>query len=506
MEKRSYSSSIGAGFKSVFAGKGRRYFELIHKTNSAYHRAGSVQKIIVDGIEIGRSSKCQVRYDDAFITVSRRHAAIVKVGEGRWKLIHLSKTNPTYVNGIPVNSSCYLQNGDEIRLSHRGPVLGFVIPEGREGLTRSIGLTQRLNLFSKQALRPYWTAIGILAAVVVALCVAGAILLHRSNTRMMDAQTAIAELKAQLADEKEQSRQALAELSDMKQTLSDQKSRVGSAVSGRSSSGLRGYSLSGRAQTPAHPMNSAIDALAHGVYFIYTEGFDIRTPDGQSMYLECGEDDVPAWTGTGFLLTDGCFVTARHVVDAWSYWHSNNKVNDELYIFNLIMNNGGRVIAHFVAAASTGESFRFTSDQMQFDNSSDIHELNRDGNKVSLADYSIPRLDYAYMMTGRSGPIVADPYLSRHLERLTELTILGFPLGIGASSRKVSPVYGNATVAVSGLQDGGILTTNTNYEHGNSGGPALARDNSGKLVVVGIVSMSVGDNMGFIVPISEVCW
>lgn len=506
MKKRSYSSSIGAGFKSVFTGKGRRYYELIHKTNSAFHRAGSVQKIIVDGIEIGRSSKCQVRYDDAFITVSRRHAAIVKVGEGRWKLIHLSKTNPTYVNGIPVNSSCYLQNGDEIRLSHRGPVLGFVIPEGRDGLTRSIGLTQRLNLFSKQALRPYWTAIGILTAVIVALCVTGGILLHRSNTRVMDAQTAISELKQQLADEKAQSQQALAELKDMKQSLSSRSPRTGGSASGRSATGLRNYSSTGKASTANSSMNSAIDAVTHGVYFIYTEGFDIQLPNGESTYLASGNNDAPSWTGTGFLLSDGCFVTARHVVEAWSFWLSGNTVDEGLVWFNLIVNNGGRVIARFVARTSTGESFRFTSDQMQFDTSFDTYDTDRNGNRISLADYDMPQMDYAYMMAGRPGPIVADPYLSRHLERMTELTILGFPFGIGASSRKVSPVYGNATVAVTGLQDGGILTTNTNYEHGNSGGPALARDASGNLVAVGIVSMSFGKNMGFIVPISEVCW
>jgi S1-C subfamily serine protease len=361
-------------------------------------------------------------------------------------------------------------------------------------------------LFSKQALRPYWTAIGILAAAVVALCVVGGILLHRSNERMIDAQSAIAELEKQLADEKAQSQQALAELKDVKQSLSSRPSRSGGSVSGRSASGLRNYSSTGRSASANNSMNSAIDAVTHGVYFIYTEGFDIRIPNGESTYLACGDDDVPAWTGTGFLLSDGCFVTARHVVDAWSFWLSGNTADESLIWFNLIMNNGGRVIAHFVATTSTGDSFRFTSDQMQFDTSFDTHDTDRNGNRISLADYDMPQMDYAYMMVGRPGPIVADPYLSRHLERMTELTILGFPFGIGASSRRVSPVYGNATVAVSGLQDGGILTTNTNYEHGNSGGPALARDASGNLVAVGIVSMSFGKNMGFIVPISEVCW
>ena len=49
-----------------------------------------------------------------------------------------------------------------------------------------------------------------------------------------------------------------------------------------------------------------------------------------------------------------------------------------------------------------------------------------------------------------------------------------------------------------------ILTTDTNYEHGNSGGPVLMTNADGDLEVVGIVSGSVGNNMGLITPISVI--
>ena len=75
---------------------------------------------------------------------------------------------------------------------------------------------------------------------------------------------------------------------------------------------------------------------------------------------------------------------------------------------------------------------------------------------------------------------------------------------MGASARGISPFYGNATVAVTGLQDGGIITTNTNYERGNSGGPVFAKDANGNLVAVGIVSASMGRNIGIIVPIAAI--
>ena len=84
--------------KSLIGGSGRRYYVLEHKVASAYHKAGESQRIIVDQIELGRDPKCQVRFDESFKTVSRRHAAIVKEGDG-WKLVQISQTNSTLLNG-----------------------------------------------------------------------------------------------------------------------------------------------------------------------------------------------------------------------------------------------------------------------------------------------------------------------------------------------------------------------------------------------------------------------
>ena len=158
---------------AVFNASGRQYYILEHKTESLYHHAGESQKIIVDQIELGRDSAYQVRFDESFETVSRRHAAIVKEGDG-WKIISLSTTNPTFVNGSPIQGEWKLSSGDEIRLSSKGPLMGFIIPQGKQSLVSSIGMTERLNLFRQQALRPYKTAILIMAIVLV-LAVGGLI-------------------------------------------------------------------------------------------------------------------------------------------------------------------------------------------------------------------------------------------------------------------------------------------------------------------------------------------
>ena len=510
---RSFSGSVGAGVKSVFGSKGRRYYELVHKTQSRYHKEGAVQKIIIDNIELGRDPKCQVRYDESFATVSRRHAAIVKDGEG-WRLIHLSKTNSTYLNGNKVEDSWYLQSGDEIQLSSGGPRLSFISPQGESGLVKSIGLTRRLSLFRQQALRPYKTALWCLLALLIAACAVGGWLLYKSNNELIDtknklieATEALAQLKQQQEEDKAKNEAAMAELKKRNSQVSGQVARANKSISELLASGKN------EEYTPdptpdvveGKSMNGAIDALIPGVYFIYTEGFDITLPDGRQVYAKPGQYDIPGWTGTGFLLSDGRFVTARHVVEGWSYWVGGGEINEGILLLNKYANNGGKVVAHLVAASSTGDDLRFTSDQMIMNRSHDLYDVDeRDGLKVSLANYDLQHLDYAYMIFGKPGPIVPDAELSRNLERMTELTVLGFPLGLGASARGISPVYGNATVAVNGLQNGGIVTTNTNYESGNSGGPVFAKNANGDLVAVGIVSMTAGKNIGVIVPIAAI--
>ena len=150
---------------AIFNGSGRTYYILEHKTNSKYHSAGESQKIIIDQVELGRDSSCQVRFDESFETVSRKHCAIVRDGQN-WQLVHLSTSNPTLVNGRPIQGTYYLQSGDEIQLSVNGPRLGFIQPQGKQALTSSIKLTERMNLFRQQALRPYRRAIWALSALL----------------------------------------------------------------------------------------------------------------------------------------------------------------------------------------------------------------------------------------------------------------------------------------------------------------------------------------------------
>lgn len=184
--KRTIAGSVGAGMEALFNASGRKFYILEHKTESKYHRLGESQKIIVDQIEMGRDSSCQVRFDESMETVSRRHAAIVRDGEN-YKLIPMSQTNATLVNGQPITSEWHLNSGDEIRLSSRGPLMGFIIPQGKQSLVKSIGLTERMSLFRQQALRPYKRALWIMAIILV-IAVAGLVTWNVLQAKKFDAE------------------------------------------------------------------------------------------------------------------------------------------------------------------------------------------------------------------------------------------------------------------------------------------------------------------------------
>ena len=216
--KRTLAGSVGAGMGALFNASGRTYYILEHKTETKYHHVGESQKLIVDQVELGRDSSCQVRFDDACETVSRKHAAIVRDGEN-WKLIPLSQTNATFVNGQRVENECRLNSGDEIQLSSRGPVMGFIIPQGAKSLVKSIGMTERMNLFRQQALRPYKTGLTILSIALV-LAVGGLltynILQDKKHTEQMaDATEKIDAAKAEIVGLNEQAAAANAQIDEL---------------------------------------------------------------------------------------------------------------------------------------------------------------------------------------------------------------------------------------------------------------------------------------------------
>ncbi|MBQ8938916.1 MAG: FHA domain-containing protein [Paludibacteraceae bacterium] len=494
--KRSLSGSVGAGLSSVFGGGGRTYYILEHKVSSKYHKAGEAQEIIVDQIELGRDPKCQVQFDESFKTVSRRHAAIVRDGEN-WKLIQLSQTNTTFLNGRPVQNEWYLQNGDEIQLSINGPKLGFIIPSGNKSKTGSIGLSRRLSLFRQQALKPYKTAMAVMAAVIVLLLGGGityGVIDHKNDVeraKLTQQQIGEANARAEKAIAEANQRQSklendLAKANKQLQALKKQLQSVQAPPAAVGDGSAPHVSSSATS-------NKTIAACEPSVYFIMIRKI-VLSYDGEIKTFE------NIGTGSGFLLNDGRFVTARHVVEPWMYPSGEN---DEFSIAcNIIANNGGSAVCHIECYSPTGKHFNFTSQQAIVNRSSD-KKLTVDGYNISIPENGA--LDWAYFKTNNSGGLVFNNALSTSLPLQAKLTVLGYPLGIGANSPSdVHPIYSEAVVAREGLEQGYILTTATTFEHGNSGGPVFATSTDGDLIVVGLVSGGAGRSTGMVVPIAAV--
>ncbi len=483
--KKTLSGSIGAGIGSVFNPSGRRYYVLEHRVGSRYHKAGECQEIIVDNIEIGRDSRCQVRFDESFTTVSRHHAGIVKDGDN-WKLVQISKTNSTLLNGRPVKTQWYLQNGDEIQLSVNGPKLGFIIPTGKKATVGSIALTRRLSLFREQALRPYKHAIAAMAALLV--LTVGSLgtwnyLLHddlaQQSLLLADQVNANLENKAK-ADSLGN------ELIANNKKMADYESRISSMSKEVASANARAAAAQRRLdqmQTTIGPAPDAMKETARNTYYC-------------ELIIYIDNEAISGSSGTGFLLSDGRFVTAQHVVNPLLYPNLKDERDCKLNAlmhqcpdlfeckFTAISPGGDKISRSF----KVGENpFRMGSYPMETFGTIEFQGMAMP--VKGAAGFACDYRDYAYISTEKRGGIDYDQAYSTAMPVKTHLDILGYPMGVGAENvHSVSPIYTESSVAREGLDtDGCILLANSETDHGNSGGPVLAtRD--GKLVVVGILS------------------
>ena len=264
-------------------------------------------------------------------------------------------------------------------------------------------------------------------------------------------------------------------------------------------------SLNNRIHTLVGPMPEEIKAYAPYVYFVMSTSLEVTLPDGMIINIDCQSEEI-GWMGTGFLLSDGTFVTARHVVEPWYFWADGEGVQDTFFELNIVANNGGKVVAHFLAVSSSGDSFEFSTRQIKCNRNKDKYEsfqTEKGNKKVSLAQSN--ENDIAYFQSNKKGGLKYDSSKSNSLKSNTNLTIIGFPHALGVKSfDRVKPLVANARVASDGLHNNMIVTTATGSEHGNSGGPVFVSDASGKLVVVGVVSAGFGKNMGLMVPISSI--
>lgn len=480
--KRTLRGSIGAGVDALFNGNGRRYFILEHRDASKYHRLGEAQKIIVDEVELGRSQKCQVRFDETFETVSRRHAAIVREGD-RWKLVQLSTTNSTFLNGRPIDTEWYLENGDEIQLAVGGPRLGFIVPAGKQSLVSSIKMTERLELFRKQALAPYKRAIwGLVAALVLVAAVMTTwnILIQKDfNQQITNAKERLAAITGKNA-----------ELDSLLMESQKEQQRLDSL--------LEVYKKRPAVTKVVYPndnLASLLSQVEDDIFFV--RATKVVVTDGEETI------EIPnySWISTGFLTADGRFITAKHCVEGWKFKGGIPSDEEAVAMLAFAMSSPSCKIIAYLEAKSKSKTLSFKSTDFTM-NPSTEHEYKITDGIVWHLEGNM-RNDWAYVRTSQKGSIIVDSQLSTSLPVGADLHILGFPHGWGAiDTHNFSSLYNSCKVAKEGLEDGIIRISSKSFEGGNSGGPVFYND-QGKLKAIGIVSYGVGESHGGIVSLSN---
>lgn len=481
--KRTLRGSVGAGMSALMNGSGRRFYILEHKDASKYHKAGESQKIIIDQVELGRGSDCQVRFDETFETVSRRHAAIVRDND-RWKLVQLSTTNSTFLNGKKVETEWYLENGDEIQLAVNGPRLGFIVPAGKQSLVSSIKMTERLELFRKQALAPYKRAIACLTILLV-LAVAG---LGTWNVLMQK------DFNEQIAEAKSTIKELVGHNAELDSLIAESKKEQT-----RQDSLLKVYKNKKTTKyvypTPKSDISNLIADVESDVFYIKTT--KVIVTDG----TDSEEIKNYGWSATGFLCSDGRFITAKHCVEGWKFKGGTPSDEEGIILCATAMNTKGWQIIAYLEARSKTRTLHFKSTDFVISHASE--------RAINLAEGIVWHFekgmhsDWAYVRTNQKGKIVADANLSMNLPVGADLHVLGFPHGWGAvDTYNFNCLYGSCKTSRTGLDDGIIRISARNYESGNSGGPVLYND-KGKLKAVGIVSYGQGEFNGGICALSN---
>jgi len=571
--KRTVAGSVGAGMGAIFNGSGRTYYILEHKTSSKYHNAGESQKIIIDQIELGRDASCQVRYDESFETVSRKHAAIIRDGNN-WQLIHLSTSNPTLVNGRPIQGTYYLQSGDEIQLSVNGPRLGFIQPQGKQGLTSSIKLTERMNLFRQQALRPYRRAIWALSALLLLAIIGfGAwnykLSLDNKELRQEMAmyQTKLDSLstvkkglmaeqdelnqqlatapKAQQAAIRERivyvnrqlssvaseasryrnelaraSQQAIDDGMDEEEVASiapDYGSSVRVPTTKDADEGMEGHtnSVPGSEVTPDGAIQP--NAPAHGEasgtirdYYnhIYTLKVRRITVEKDGVAKDAGISLTDVICGTGFVLSNGTFVTARQNIEPWFFYREKEYAGSWRELMAAYVAAGWNVVIEYDAYSTSGTAHKLSFNNQDFvidrsgDRARETIEITKEirarlkdnGVEISrskkvkyeLTVYAPYSQCYA-LLPGKGGiGIPYDAGKSLSSDGGTEIQVAGFKDNPNIHNLTDFISYYKSSTSRTDTHDGNIILQDANRNPGYLGSPAFIKESDGSYRSIGV--------------------
>lgn len=495
-------------------------YQLEFLTDTTMHKIGSAQTIVVPYIELGRASSCAVRFHPADATVSRKHAAIERRKDQVY-LISLSQTNPTLINGRPVEKEWPLHPGDVIQLSVEGPKLRYNLPALATKQTSSqaapaMGITQRVGLVVQQAVKPYRAALIVAIILFIIFIAIGGYFFYdiRSQTNTLALRTDSLQVVSKrsadsLLEAHAKNRELEQLLMNNQIAMQEQLKSTVSKLTQLHQQEVKNLREAAKATPapkpelePSEVIGQAIQAVERDVFYIGIKNIRVEY-EGQIMMDEPQPDNCHC---SGFLLNDGRFVTARHCIDLHFY-----QVNE----FNMIANNGGKVTYDFYAVSSDKQTMlSFTNHDFIVNRSTDVYKQQEyNGQQVNIVQAKLfDGSDWAVFQTNRKGNTVSDPQLSANLSKGTELHCLGYTYGSKYQNLRkgLEVLYSKASVAKDGLDNNTIIVSGYGFDNGNSGGPLFTIRN-GKAIVVAIVSAgyanpSTGrdDALGSVVPIINI--
>lgn len=491
-------STIRQGIQ-MLSGKNVDNYTLVFIDPTMDHPRNGEQTMWKPFVTIGRGKNCTIRYTDDYPTVSRQHAYI-KSEKGRYYLeAEPNATNPTLINNQPLKGSQELHAGDEIRLSYEGPRLRFLHTPANK-TTASMKFTSRLKEFGSQALRPYKQAIVGLLLLLMTLLGFTIWNFYKVSNELKTSKETIEGVSTKIENQ-------IVITNSIDSVTKINSDKIDSFIIK-----IKGIKppIIDVPDVKKLPVPPSLRELEGSIYFIYITNVQVGQ-DKITKPFELDKDLSYRWSGTGFLLDDGRFVTARHVIQPWRFNIKCGGIDSEdldqqvKTFLNNVEITGGKVEITYVAISPNGDRFTFTNSDVTLDLSKDLLDCgNNDKSEYGIKKCVKYNTDWSYLkFNKRKGKLKDKHQISLVLPKGTQIVGLGYSYGDYLQSNyKLEPLLIEGKVVQSNTTNGMISIAANALAGGSSGGPVMIKMADGSFEVIGIISNRL-DQVQFLVPVSE---